>query len=105
MRAGSLNKIIQIWSPTTTTNEYGEQVQEYKFKKETRAKVDYVGGQRTISNDEVVYPYTKDFTVRIYVDVQETDIIKYLNKKWRILSIEPIPEYQEKRVNTEVINE
>ena len=105
MRAGQLNKLIQILTPTTTTNEFGEQVQTYKVKKETRAKVDYVSGDRTISNNEIIYSYTKDFKVRIYVDVQETDIIKYNNKKWRITSVEPIPEYQEKIIKTELINE
>lgn len=105
MQAGKLNKVIQILTPTTTTNEFGEQVQSYKFKKETRASVDYAGGSREISNDEIVYSYNKDFKVRIYTDVLETDIIQYNNKKWRILSIEPIPEWREKRINTELINE
>lgn len=105
MQAGKLNKVIHILTPTVATNEYGEQVQSYKERKETRASVDYAGGSRGISNDEIVYSYNKEFTVRIHVDISETDIIQYNNKKWRILSIEPIPEWHEKRINTELINE
>lgn len=105
MQAGKLNKVIQLLTPTVSVNEYGEQVQSYKVRKETRASVDYAGGSRGISNDEIVYSYQKEFKVRNHVDVAETDIIQYNNKKWRILSIEPIPEWQEKKINTELINE
>lgn len=105
MQSGLLNKIIHIYRPTITQNEYGEQVQHYNHHLQTRARVDYVGGSRINSNDEIVFAYTKTFKVWNYVDVNESDYILYNNKKWRIQSIEPIPERNEKVINTELINE
>ena len=105
MQAGLLNKIIHIYRPTTTKNEYGEQVQHYVHHKQARARVGYAGGSRNNSNNEIIYSYSKSFKVWHYVDIQETDYIMYNNKKWRIISIEPIPERNEKIINTELINE
>lgn len=105
MRAGLLNKTIHIYRPTVTQNEYGEQVQQYNHHYTTRAAVDHMGGSRLLSNDEVVYDYSKTFKVWYYVPVQESDYILYNNKKWRIITIEPIQEHNEKEIQTELINE
>lgn len=105
MQAGLLNKTIRIYRQTLVKNQFGENESQFKFHRQTRARTDYVGGNRTESNDERVFQYSKTFKVYHYVDVVETDYIEYNGKKWRILSIEPIPERNEKIINTELINE
>lgn len=105
MQSGLLNKIIHVYRPTISQNEYGEQVQLYNHHLQTRARVDRLGGSRTTSNDEIIFSYTKTFKVWNYVDVKETDYIMYDGKKWRITSIDTYPEYNEKVINTELINE
>ena len=47
------------------------------------------GGNRTLSNDEVAYQYTKTFQVRHYIMVNEYDRIQWNGKIYRILDIEP----------------
>ena len=46
-------------------------------------------GNRTIQNNEIFYDYSKVFTVRTYVDILDSDRIKYGNRFYRVVSIEP----------------
>lgn len=105
MIAGLLNEIITIYHPTTTTNEYGEEVTEYKKTYTTRAKVDHKGGGRAIENNEIIYDYSKTFNVRSYVPVCNNDIIMLQSKRYRILSTDHRREYNDIIINAELINE
>lgn len=88
MKAGLLNEIIEIWRSVEQINDYGEVTDEWQLHYTTRAQVSWSGGRRTLDHNEVVFDYTKTFTLRYYVDVTEKDIIKWQNNKYRILSIE-----------------
>lgn len=70
-------------------SDYGDISTSYQMVHSTRAKVEHSLGKRTIQNEEIFYDYSKTFTVRIYVDVLDTDRIKYGNKFYRVISIEP----------------
>ena len=105
-RAGLLTKPINILSPQTETNEYGEQVQTYTLKYKTRARVLHDNGNRSLENGEIVYPYQKTFNIRSYVPVTEYDLIEFEDKRYRIITIENrIETHNDKLVITELINE
>lgn len=105
MIAGRLNEEIKIYHPTVTTNDYGEASEEYKLLYTTRAKVDHNSGTRTIENDEIVFDYTKSFTVRSYVPVSNDDRIEWQNKMYRILTSQKRREYNDIMITAELINE
>ncbi len=62
-------------------------------------------GTREILNNEIFYDYSKTFVVRIYVDVLDTDRIKYCDKYYRVISIEPDWHLQQKTILAELVNE
>ena len=70
-------------------SDYGDISTSYQLVHTTRANVEHRLGDRKIQNEEIFYDYSKTFTVRYYVDVLDTDRIKYGNKFYRVISIEP----------------
>lgn len=105
MRAGLLKDIIEIHKPQTTVNNVGEQSTTYTKDCEIKARVLHGSGNRSVENDEVVYPYQKNVQVRIYQDINDFDRIKYDGKFYRILSIETNKDLQCKNILMEVVNE
>lgn len=105
MQAGLLTESIKIYAPSTTCNDYGERIQDYTLIRQTRAKVDYSGGRKNIENNEVFFDYTKTFHIRYYVNINESMVIEWNGKKYRILSIEDVRKWNEKIITGELINE
>lgn len=105
MRCGLLKDKIDIYRPISNQNEFGEIVQEYRPWYCTRSRILSNGGSRTLLNNSLFYPYRKVFEVHQYVDVKETDIIHYDNKKYRILSIDLDRSQMKKVIMTELIDE
>lgn len=106
IRAGLLNEVIDILSPTSTINEFGEKVQSYTKTYTTRAEVNHESGNRTLENSEIFYTYRKNFTVRSYVPITEFDLISYDGKRYRVLTIDnKIKMNNKKTVITELMNE
>ena len=105
MIAGQLNDNIEIYSSYLTKNEIGEQVEEWIMKNKTKARIIHNSGSRSIENYEIVYNYVRTFQVRIYVDVNELDRIKWDNRFYRILNIDKDKERQLITITTEIINE
>ena len=105
MRCGLLKDKIDIYRPISNQNEFGELVQEYRPWYCTRSSILSNGGSREITNNEVFYPYRKVFEIHQYVNVKETDVIHYDNKKYRILSIELDRSKIKKVIMTELIDE
>lgn len=105
MRAGQLDKPIEIYQPNVTVDEFGHQSTDYVKIYETRANVSHKTGSREAVNDEVIYVYSKTFKVRSYVPVGDFCWIKYNGKFWRILQIEPDKRMQQLTIETELVNE
>lgn len=105
MIAGLLREPIEIYKSELTKNAVGEQETNWILKTKTRSQKINKSGSRNVENDEVVYNYTKIFKVRIYVDVDEFDRIKWNKKFYRILNIDIDKEQQTKIIETELINE
>lgn len=89
LRAGQLTERIEILTTNVVKNEYGEEETNYTHKFFTRAAVRQTGGARTEENSEIVYPYSKEFIVRFYHKIEDTDIIEWRGTRYRILSIDP----------------
>lgn len=105
IRAGLLNENIEIYKPVTTTNQFGEETTTFEFYKATKAREINDSGNRTNFNSEIFYAYTKTFQVRYYIDINEYDRIKWNNKFYRILDINPNKEQQYIGIKTELIND
>lgn len=105
MKAGLLDEIIEIYKSEIVVNEYGEREEQFIKKCSTRAYVSWSGGNRSITNDEIFHTYTKTFTVRSYIPVVETDIIKWQNNNYRIITIEHRKGYNGIIIIAELINE
>lgn len=104
-RAGLLNQIIEIYEVKWVKDDYGNQVEKLELRTTTRANLLPYHGSRTTENDEIVHNYSKTFKVRYYVPCEDYDKILFENKWYRVLSIESSREYQEKIINTEIIND
>lgn len=105
MQAGLLRDIIEFEKRELITNEFNEQMIEYKPCLITKAQVIYSSGTRSIENNEMVVNYNPVFVIRYYHAINETMRIKFNNHYYRIVSIEPQKQYQQKRIITELINE
>ena len=105
MRCGLLKDKIDIYRPITSQNEFGEMIQEYKPWYCTRSRVVSNAGSRELMNNEIFYPYRKIFEIHQYVDVKETDIIHWKDKRYRILSIDLDRTQMKKMIMSELIDE
>ena len=105
MKAGKLRDTIEIFKPVVNTTEYGGSVTSYEFHYKTRAEVIYNSGSKTNENNEVFYSTSITFRIRYYVDVKETMRIKFQDKYYQIISIEPNKYYNNKTIITELVNE
>lgn len=86
MRSGDLKERIKIYSLLTKTTVYGDTHDEYSYNYTCRARVNYASGNRIVENEEIFYSVDREFIVRSYVPIKDTDIIVWNNEKWRILS-------------------
>ena len=103
--AGQFNEKIEVWKLDRVPNGFGETVVVETHVRDTRAKVTHLSGSRTIRNEEIMYPYSKQFIVRIFEDIDEDMLIVWKGKKYRILSIDTDRERQWKNILTEIVNE
>lgn len=105
MNGGRLKEIITIQRSTITVDEYGANQLQWKDYITTRADVQYDSGNRMNESNEIIYTYTKTFTIRVYHKVDEKDRIRWDGKYYRILSIEKDKDKQNLTIKTELINE
>lgn len=106
MRTGLLRETIAIYRTDLIQDEFGSTSNQHRLLTTTRANVGYKAGSREVVNDELVYTYQVTFEVWQYVKIQEhTDYIQYKDKKYRVLSVIPVPAQQKKVIETELINE
>lgn len=83
VRAGLLTEIVDIYRPTVTTNTLGEQVTVYNHVHTYRAHVVHRSRNRENIQGDVVYPNTHNLQMRIYVDIEDNDIIKFQDRYYR----------------------
>jgi SPP1 family predicted phage head-tail adaptor len=105
IRAGLLNRMIEIYKPEVTINEYGEQDETFVYFKTIRAREIYNSGSRNNENGDITYNYQRTFEVRHYQPITERDRIKYNNKMYIVLSIEPLDKENYLRIDCDIVNE
>lgn len=103
--AGLFNEPIEIYKFFRVKNDYGEEVVDREKIFSTRAKVGHTSGSRTVINNEIQYPYIRNFVLRIYAPVFEECYIKYKKKFYRVIGIDEDREMQQKVVIAEEVNE
>ena len=102
--AGLLNERIRVLKEIHVVSEYGDQDIQYKEKFWCRARHLDKEGTRTEVNNEIFYTNNKQFEVRIYQDIKDTDIIQFYDQFYRIINISPDRPNQRKIITVEVIN-
>ena len=105
MDAGTLNEVISVYSTTVVKNSFGEEEEQLVKKFDTRACIWHRSGGRRLTNDSIVYDYSKTIQVRYYVDIDDFDIILWEGKYYRILDIEPNKRDLCKTINIEQIQQ
>lgn len=60
---------------------------------------------RTVENDEIVFDTTRTLKVRYYVPVEDMDAVEWSGKRYRVISIQPKREWNEKYITIDLINE
>ena len=105
MMAGQYNEIVKIYKSIETENEYGEREISTQFVCRTRAKKEDTSGSRKNENNEIVYDHTKTFYVRSYIPIEDTSIIEFDGKNYRVITYDKRKENNDIRIVTELINE
>ena len=105
MRAGLLNQPIEIYKPSVTVNEVGEQVTTYILYRETKARIVYNRQSVGNYNGDVTAPVQKQIEVRIYNDVTEYDRILLGGRYYVVTEVETDEQTRCKRVTITEVNE
>ena len=106
MESGVLVNKVTFQKQVVSVDEYGHESVSYVDDFTTRAEVIYNSGNRDIQNQEVFYDTTLTFRVRYYCPVEETMRIKYQDKQYRIININPEKlYYNRKTIIAEIVNE
>lgn len=79
---------IKVYSPIRTQNVFGEWDDSYQLKKTYRAGLLSQSMNRNVTEDEYFHPMYKEFIVRAYTDIKETDIVEFEGKYYDITSVE-----------------
>lgn len=103
--AGLLNERIKVLKEIHIISEYGDQDIAYQFKFWCRARHIDKEGIRTDVNNEIIYTNDKQFEVRIYQDIENTDLIEWYDQLYRIINISPDRPNQRKIIKVELINQ
>ena len=105
MRAGLLKEVVEIKRAELVKNELGEETETWNTVYTTRARVENMNSSVENQNDELTYVFTKRFTMRFYVPVQEFDRILWRDKLYRVISIDKDIPLQQLVVTGELIND
>jgi len=104
MNSAYLRDPIDIYTLQTEKTDYGKTRENYVLSYHTRAHIMFDSQSRAVSEGEVYYPNDYTFVVRHYVPVDERCRIKWDNKMWRIISINPNKYYNNKEIRCVEVN-
>ena len=106
MRAGLLNKMIQVKRPVVTTNTLGEQVMTYVDLYTTRARLVRHSRNRTNVEDNMTMTNTITIQVRIYHDIKQNDIVIFDGVTYNVTSVMKLEQEQclEVQLDTQSVN-
>lgn len=105
MNAALLKDPIEIYELKTSKTEYGTIETSYVLKYNTRAHIMFNSESQVVSEGEIFYPINRTFIVRHYVPIVETDLIRWNDKFWKIMSINPNKYYNDQEILTTLKND
>lgn len=105
MEAGKLKYSITVKQAVIKSSNFGGSDIIYEDKFTTRCAIKKERVDREVVNSELFYPSILICTIRSYHKVDESDIIIYKDKKYRILSIFEDDSIQATEIKLEKINE
>lgn len=105
MRSGGMRHIVEIWTSTKTSNEYGERTESWSKVKSTRAQVTKQNGSTSLSNSEVFNSMTIKVEVWNHHNLTETNRIKWKDNFYSIDFIEPSYDDRKQILNCNRINQ
>ena len=106
MQAGRMTQILTMWKPNTKRTETGAESTTYNFCYECRTAVTFKSMDRTNENGDIFYSRAVLFEIRRpFFDIDERLQIRWHDKKYRIISVEPRPDNMSVLIYTELINE
>ena len=96
---------IDVYRPTRTQNSFGEWDDIYTFYKTYRAGLLAQTMNKNVTEDEYYHPMFKEFIVRAYADIKETDRVKFEDKLYNITSVEQNQYFNNKQIKCELAKE
>ena len=105
MDSGFIKDRIEIYKQVTTRTATGATDITNEYRCSCRARVNWLTGNREVNNDEIFYAIDRDFIVRSYVPVEETDEIRWNNQRWQILSVEHNKKFNNIIIKTQLLND
>lgn len=105
MKAGAFKYMIELYHRETEVNDYGEEKEEYKLVRKTRAAINFRNNARTSEMAESRFIGVYEMIVRDYVEIDDTSRIVWNGKKYRVVEWHEDLEYRDKYVVVEEINE
>lgn len=105
MRAGLLTEQIRLLRPINIVSGTGANQVTYDPAFRCRAYVQYTGGNRTNTNDEVFWVHNVIFTIRRFYNLDEKYRIEWKGRQYEILSIERKYNEQDITITTQLVNE
>lgn len=86
---GDMRFSINILRNISTKDVYGAITSNWVCVNTLKATVKYINGSQTVNNSEIFNTNTLQFITH-YRDIRTSDVIKYKNIKYNILSIQEI---------------
>jgi len=104
MRAGRLSRVVSFSRKDVVRGSYGESTDTYVPVLETRGEIREVGGNRTLSNEEIFYSKSKELTIRYNNIVAESMRVDIDGQIYLITYIEVLGRNRGMRLSLEKIN-
>lgn len=102
--AGLYKHLIHVIKINYAPDSYGSMVRSDDTVVKTRARIMHTGGSKGVEEGETWTQYSKQFMVHRYIKIDDFDEVEWNGNRYKITSIEDVPEYNHKLINTELIN-
>lgn len=104
MNAGRLDRKIELHSPTTTTDSFGQSSETFAKVADVWAMKKDTAAREIVEADQLVAMVRTEWTIRHRTDINETWIVKYESTDYEIKGILEIGRREGLRLITEKID-
>ena len=103
MRAGLLTDKLEIWQPSSVTDDFGAENTTWEYLTTIKASVTYQSGDKITDNDEILTTYSLTADIRKYHALNETMRVVFNGRKFIISAI--IPDKDKKTLYLDLLND